>query len=514
MVNVTTLRVTMSVVFYFVLVVYALVLGLLFIYGLNFYYLSYQACKHRHDEPTTPPLVDHPHVTVQLPLYNERHVAHRLIDAVAALDWPTDRLQIQVLDDSTDETVHIVATAVARHVASGLNITHIRRDNRVGYKAGALAHGLRSADGEFIAIFDADFLPSPDFLNTTIPCFADAQVGFVQTRWDHLNDNYSLFTRLQALSIDGHFVVEQFARFQCGFFMNFNGTAGVWRRETIDDAGGWSADTLTEDLDLSYRAQLKGWQSGYLRQVSTPGELPITMTAYRRQQYRWARGSFETALRMIPGLIKAPLAGRVKIQALLHLTGYGIHALMFLLTLLYPLVVHLSVGRPYLVTLFGIATLFNFTAFAPTTYFALAQVQLGRQWWKHLPAILFLSVLGSGMMVNNLQAILHAFSNRTAVFERTPKFGTIGRGKKRTADSYRAKVSPLVLVEAVMLAFNLNTLRVALKVGHIIIAIYSGIFVAGLAYVLTLTVWHALQPGISDRLSSWLSGTVNDPQEV
>jgi cellulose synthase/poly-beta-1,6-N-acetylglucosamine synthase-like glycosyltransferase len=504
----------MNVAATIVLALYILVLSLLFVYGLNIYYLSFVARRQRGEEPEASPLSDYPPVTVQLPIFNERYVARRLIDAVTALDWPADRLQIQVLDDSTDETVHIAAAAVARQRARGVDIIHIQRDSRTGYKAGALAHGLRRATGEFIAIFDADFLPAPDFLHQTIPHFANPRTGFVQTRWAHLNEGYSLLTHLQALAIDAHFMVEQYARYQNGFFMNFNGTGGVWRRETIEDAGGWSAATLTEDLDLSYRAQLKGWQAGYLRQNATPAELPVTLTSYRRQQYRWARGSFETTRRLVPMILKTPLQRRVKIQALLHLTGYGIHALMFLLALLYPVVVFLSVGRPQLVMLFGLAGLFNFTAIAPTTYFALAQAELGRRWWKRLPAILFLSVLGSGMMVNNMQAILHAFTKKTAFFERTPKFGIIGKGHRRGSTGYRVKVSPLVLAEVGMLIFNLNTLRMAAQAGHTPIAVYSGIFAVGLSYVLGLTAWHALGPRLSAWFSGRLSDGIKDPQKA
>jgi cellulose synthase/poly-beta-1,6-N-acetylglucosamine synthase-like glycosyltransferase len=496
------------------ILVYGLLLSLLFVYGLNFYYLAFQARIHRGEEPEPPRLSEVPYVTVQLPIYNERFVVNRLIDAVAALDWPSDRLQIQVLDDSTDNTVRIAAATVASYRKQGLDIDHIRRENRVGYKAGALSNGLASAKGEFIAIFDADFLPSADYLKKAIPHFTDPRVGFVQARWDHLNQDYSLFTLLQSLSIDGHFAVEQFARFRCGFFMNFNGTAGIWRRETIVDSGGWSAATLTEDLDLSYRAQLNGWRPVYLRNLPVMAELPVSITAYRRQQYRWARGSFETARHMVPRIINSTLALRVKIQSLLHLTGYGIHALMFLLSLLYPLVVHLSVGRPTLVALFGIASLFNLTAFAPTTAFAFGQAELGRPWLRRMPAILFLSVFGSGMMVNNVRAILHAFSSRAAVFERTPKLGIVGSQRARESTSYKVKAGPLVIAEVAMLVFNLNTLRMALEVGHPFIAIYSGIFAAGLGYVLCLTGLQAIQAKFSAWHQGWLAERLNSPQEA
>lgn len=504
----------MNVITVVLLLVYGFLLALLFMYGLNFYYLAYQSRIHRDEKPERPELREYPQVTVQLPIYNEKFVANRLIDAVAELDWPGDRLEIQVLDDSTDQTVQIAAAAVAKHRNQGVDIRHIRRVNREGYKAGALSHGLERAKGEFIAVFDADFVPRVDFLKATVPYFAEPTVGFVQTRWEHLNDDYSLFTHLQSLSIDGHFAVEQFARFHSGFFMNFNGTAGVWRREAIQESGGWSASTLTEDLDLSYRAQLLGWRPVYLRDVTAPAELPISMTAYRRQQYRWARGSFETARRMIPRILSSAYSIRVKLQALLHLTGYGIHALMLLLSLLYPAVVYVSADKPYLVGLFGIATMFNLTAFAPTISFSLAQAELGRRWLRKVPAILFLSVLGSGMMVNNFRAILHAFGTRNGVFERTPKFGLVGRAKANGSTSYRAKPGAHMLIEALLLAFNLNTLRMAIEVGHVFIAVYAGIFAAGLGYVLGLTILHARSARLSDWLPGWLVERRNDPQEA
>jgi cellulose synthase/poly-beta-1,6-N-acetylglucosamine synthase-like glycosyltransferase len=504
----------MTVLILAVLCLYGSILAFLFAYGLNFYHLSRIAVRNRESEPEKPSLKEHPPVTVQLPIYNERYVVSRLIDAAAQLNYPLDRLQIQVLDDSSDETRSIAAAAVAHHRACGVNIQYVRRKKRTGFKAGALAHGLRSAQGDFIVIFDADFLPEPEFLQETIPHFNDPEVGFVQTRWGHLNERYSLLTHLQALSIDGHFGVEQFARFHGGYFMNFNGTAGVWRRAAIEDAGGWSARTLTEDLDLSYRAQLKGWRPVYLRDCSTKAELPVRLNAYRRQQYRWARGSFETARLMIPDVLRAKIGHATKLQALLHLTGYGIHALMFLLALIYPAIVHLSVGRPYLVGVFGLAMVFNFTAFAPTLYFTLAQAEMGRNWLKLLPKILFLSILGSGMMINNVQAILHSFKRRAGRFERTPKYGIIGSKRSAEAGLYRSRLGTSLLVEFGMLAYNLNTTRIAIMAGNYVIAVYSGIFALGLLYVLTMTVIQELIP----RLKGWGSVLgeehINDPQKA
>jgi cellulose synthase/poly-beta-1,6-N-acetylglucosamine synthase-like glycosyltransferase len=504
----------MDLFFYPLLTVYAIVLVALFVYGLNFYYLAYLTVKHRAPDPETPKLSEYPRVTVQLPIFNERYVASRLIDSVCQLDWPWDKLEIQVLDDSTDETVGIVATAVRRYRMQGLNIVHLHREDREGYKAGALAAGLKEAEGAFIAIFDADFLPPPRFLRDTVPHFADRELGFVQTRWGHLNADYSFFTKLQALSIDGHFMVEQYARQRAGFMMNFNGTAGVWRREAIDDAGGWRADTLTEDLDLSYRAQLAGWKPGYLRDVVTPAELPVMVNAYRRQQYRWAQGSIECAIRLIPRLWKAPLDRMVKLQGVLHLTGYWISVLMTVLSVLYPLVLVFFETHPQLVSLFGLALLFSFTALAPTTYFALAQRELGRTWWRHLPAILFLSVLGSGMMISNVQAIAQAFTRRSAVFERTPKFGVVGNRHQWDKKTYSVKVSPRIMLEVAMLLLNAHTVRSALAKGHYVIAFYAGIFASGLMFLISMTAWQAVRPGSGIRGSAVKKRTAKSSSEA
>jgi cellulose synthase/poly-beta-1,6-N-acetylglucosamine synthase-like glycosyltransferase len=469
---------------------YGLVLSALFIYGLNFFYFSYLTLKHRAPDAKAFPMDHHPRVTVQIPIYNERYVARRVIDAIAALDWPRDRLQIQVLDDSNDDTVDIVAESVQRYQKDGLDIHHLHRTNRVGYKAGALSEGLRYATGEFIAIFDADFLPERNFLHRTLPHFNDGKVGFVQTRWGHLNERFSFFTKLQALAIDGHFMVEQFVRFREGFLLNFNGTAGVWRVATIEEAGGWEFDTLTEDLDLSYRAQLAGWKGVYLRDTVTPGELPVTMNGFRRQQYRWARGSIESARKLLPRVLTSDLDLRLKLQSILHMTGYGIHVLMFALALIYPLIAVLSRDRPFVVTLYGLAAIFNLTVLAPTTYFTIAQVELNRSIWRRLPSILFLSVAGSGMMVNSLRGIVDAFSKREAVFERTPKFGSVGDRIAGSLQTYQVKANFQILLEVSMLLFNLNTFRLAWNNGLYFTVFYAGIFSAGLLYLLGMTAWE------------------------
>jgi len=289
-----------------VLILYIFVVCMLFAYGVNSYYLTYLAyklhrrAKTRPDSPDLANPADWPAVTIQLPLYNERYVAERLVRAAAALDYPPDRLQIQVLDDSTDDTTLILRQIVSRLQAGGINIHMIHRGNRNGYKAGALSAGFERSSGEFIAIFDADFVPRSDFLKRVIPRFADPEVAFVQTRWEHLNMDYSLFTLLQSFTLDAYFLIEQFARSQVGYWFNFNGTAGAWRRRAIEDAGGWKVGTLTEDLDLSYSAFLRGWKAEYAWDVSVPSELPVSFNAYRRQQHRWARGGMECAIRFLP----------------------------------------------------------------------------------------------------------------------------------------------------------------------------------------------------------------------
>ena len=296
-----------------ILVSYFFVLSILAVYGWHRYYLVYLYMRHKDSQPSEPePLDPLPVVTIQLPIYNEMYVADRLIEAVCRLDYPRELLEIQVLDDSTDETCEIAELAVRRHAAHGTDIKYFHRADRTGYKAGALEAGLQVARGSYIAIFDADFLPSADFLHRLLPHFADPKVGMVQARWGHINQDYSLLTKIQSILLDGHFVLEHGARNRAGHFFNFNGTAGMWRRETIGDAGGWQHDTLTEDLDLSYRAQLRGWKFVFLPDVVSPAEVPVEMNAFKSQQHRWAKGSIQTCKKLLPRILQAdlPTAGQ------------------------------------------------------------------------------------------------------------------------------------------------------------------------------------------------------------
>ncbi|MBI3536928.1 MAG: glycosyltransferase [Chloroflexi bacterium] len=479
----------MSEIFFMgVIGIYLFVAGLLFVYGTNFFYMALIAWRHRHTRVLAPPLTRVPRVTVQLPIYNELYVAERLIDAVARLDYPSDAFEIQVLDDSTDETVEIARRAVERQRARGIAIEHVRRNQRVGFKAGALAHGLASATGEFIAIFDADFVPPPNFLKRVMPHFENARLAFVQTRWTHLNADYSLLTFLQSLMIDAHFMIEQFARWRAGYWFNFSGTAGVWRRAALEDAGGWSADTLAEDLDASYRAFLRGWDALYLRDVETPAEIPVSFCAYRNQQHRWARGSLECAIKLLPRVWRAPIPLGKKLQATLHLTGYGIHLLMFGLTLLYPILVTLPQNDALMRTLFGVAFIFNITTFAPLIVSALAQKHLGRDVARVLPAILFLTILGAGMMLNTVRAALTILIQKENVFERTPKFGIARRHETWTHREYQLDLDPIVYAELGLAFFTTMSALWALDANSWVIAFYSFLFSAGLVFSSATTI--------------------------
>src|SRR5712691_5770650 len=305
-----------------ILAAYFFVLIILAVYGWHRYYLVFLYMRNRDREPRPGPQLDPlPVVTVQLPLYNEMYVADRLIDAVCRIEYPRELLEIQVLDDSTDETRSIAELAVRRFAAQGIDIKYFHRTARTGYKAGALEAGLKVARGEFIGIFDADFIPTPDFLTRLIPHFRDPKIGMVQARWGHINEDYSLLTKIQAILLDGHFILEHGGRNRGGRFFNFNGTAGVWRRTAIEEAGGWQHDTLTEDLDLSYRAQLAGWEFVFVPGLIAPAEVPVEMNAFKSQQHRWAKGSIQTCRKLLPRILRSNLPWGVKAEAFFHLTA-------------------------------------------------------------------------------------------------------------------------------------------------------------------------------------------------
>lgn len=410
-----------------------------------------------------PPRADLPTVTVQLPLYNERYVVRRLIDAVAALDYPRDRLEIQVLDDSTDSTTAIARARAAFWRERGVDIRVLHRPERTGFKAGALAWGLQQARGELIAVFDADFCPRPDFLLRVVPHFlADPRLGMVQTRWSHRNADQSLITRAQAIALDGHFVVEQTARSRAGLLMHFNGSGGVWRRACIEESGGWQSDTVCEDLDLSYRAQLAGWRCRFLPEVDCPAELPSQLLAFKQQQARWAKGSAQCLRKLARPLLANRRTGPVrKLLGLLHLSGYFVHPLLLLLLLLTP--VTLLVPSP----LGHWAGLLGPLCLGPILVYCTGQWALYRDWGRRLLAFPALVIVGTGIAWGNTVAILQGLTRWGGVFLRTPKFPAEGGGKGRPRPSYRLTGDGSVLGEMTLAAYALAVAAMAWGRGRV-----------------------------------------------
>lgn len=398
---------------------------LLCLYGGHRLYLTWQVYRDTR-APSLPALPDRlPIVTVQLPLYNEKYVVERLIDAVAALRYPRDRLQIQVLDDSADDTAGLAAMRVEYHRARGCWIEHLRRTDRTGYKAGALAAALPQARGELIAIFDADFVPGPSLLLDSISPFADPRVGMVQTRWKHLNRGYSILTQVQAIMLDAHFTIDQVARSRGGVYFNFNGTAGIWRTEAIRDAGGWQWDTITEDLDLSYRAQLRGWRFVYLEHVGCPSELPVEMNAFKSQQHRWAKGAIQVMKKTLPLVWRAPVPLRIKVEATLHLSSNLAYLLMLIQSAVFLLPSILARAQHgWLMTLWWMdLPLLLVATGGHLVFFLVGQQRLGsiRQRLVYVPALLATAV---GLGLNNGRAVVEALLGRdSGPFIRTSKLG-------------------------------------------------------------------------------------------
>jgi cellulose synthase/poly-beta-1,6-N-acetylglucosamine synthase-like glycosyltransferase len=498
-----------GVLWYAAIVLYSLILIVFFIVGLNLLYMVALASRRAPRHLPLPPHKVEPRITVQLPIYNEFYVVDRLISAACALDWPRDRLEIQVLDDSTDETQFRASRLVQRFRDAGLNIHYLHRSQRIGYKAGALEEGLNTANGEFIAIFDADFVPPSDFLRNTIPYFQHDRVGFVQTRWGHLNQSYSILTQFQSVVIDAHFLVDQVARNRGGYFMNFNGTAGVWRRETIVEAGGWQHDTVAEDLDLSYRAQLLGWEAVYLPDVVTHAELPITISAYRSQQRRWAAGGFACAIKLLPRVMRAPLSVGVKIQAALHLLGYGSHACLLLLLVMHPLLVALgiveTVSRSTLTPLLLPATLVP--AIAPWVYLCYAQRRATGRWVRRAPQILGASVLGAAIMTSTTTAMLKVLSsNKHPVFERTPKYGIASTSEAWDGKRYGPAADPAFGLEIMIACNTLSGLLYAASARNWASLFFTVYMLAGLILYIVLSVAQMNASLVPRALASSASG--------
>jgi cellulose synthase/poly-beta-1,6-N-acetylglucosamine synthase-like glycosyltransferase len=403
---------------------YFIVLVILAAYGIHRYSLVYNFFRHRKNAAGPPPdITEWPRVTVQLPIYNERYVIERLVDAVAQFDYPRELLEIQVLDDSTDETQTVARNCVERHQALGVPISYIHRDNREGFKAGALQEGLKATSGELVAIFDADFIPPPDFLRRTIPYFADATIAMVQTRWSYINRDYSALTEVEAILLDGHFAIEHSSRFRSGVFFNFNGTAGVWRRAAIEDAGGWQHDTLTEDTDLSYRAQLRGWKFLYLPEIDCPSELPVEMNAFKSQQARWAKGLMQTAKKILLPVLRAKVSPAVKAEAFFHLTANISYPLMvFLSVILLPAMIVRFYQGWFQVLIIDLPLFLASTCSISSFYLAAERALYPKTWKRTFLYLPFVMAVGIGLSVRNAVAVLEAIFGVKSEFVRTPKY--------------------------------------------------------------------------------------------
>jgi cellulose synthase/poly-beta-1,6-N-acetylglucosamine synthase-like glycosyltransferase len=425
------------------LVPYFAVMIVLALYGVHRYTMCYLYFKYKKNYNPNPPqhFAELPRVTVQLPIFNEQFVIDRLIEAVCAMEYPKEKLEIQVLDDSTDETQQVAATIVARYAALGHPIEYIHRTNRYGYKAGALDAGLKVAKGEFVAIFDADFVPPPDWLMKVIHHFAEPGIGMVQTRWSHMNRNYSMLTQIEAILLDGHFIIEHGARVRTGDYFNFNGTAGMWRIKAIADGGGWQHDTLTEDTDLSYRSQLAGWKFKYLPEVECPSELPIEMSAFKTQQARWAKGLIQTSIKVLPLVFKSDVPRRIKIEAVYHLTANLSYPLMVIMTafLMPAMIVRFYQGW-FQMLLFDVPLFTASTASIGVFYLMAERELFPKTWWKTFLYLPVLMALGIGLTVTNTKAVMEALFGIKSAFVRTPKYRVAKKGEKSQAAKYRKRL--------------------------------------------------------------------------
>jgi cellulose synthase/poly-beta-1,6-N-acetylglucosamine synthase-like glycosyltransferase len=479
---------------------YLVILVALALYGFHRSSLVYLYYRNRHRRPVPAgKFAELPAVTVQLPLYNEMYVAERLLDAVSAIRYPRDRFQIQVLDDSTDETRDICRRKIEQLILRqpDLDIEYIHRVDRTGFKAGALENGLGTAKGELVLIFDADFVPNPDILERTVHHFLDPKVAVVQCRWEHINRDFSALTEAQALMLDGHFIMEHAGRNRSGRFFNFNGTAGLWRRAAIVDAGSWHHDTLTEDMDLSYRAQLRGWRFVYLPEIAAPAELPVEMSAFKAQQFRWAKGSIQVARKLLPRILRSQASFAQKVEAFFHLTNNFAYPLLLLLSLLLLPNLVLRTTHGVREVLMIDLPLFFGTTLSLAAFYLASEHEVARltgdrsrstlSTLGQLPLVLS---LGIGLCVNQTRAVIEAVFGRETEFVRTPKHGIRGKLETWSGKKYRAAKSLTPLFELTMAAYFLVAVRIALLNGHYVSIPFLLLFLFGFGYVGTLSAWQ------------------------
>ena len=481
---------------------FAVMIGLSF-YGIHRYTMCYVYYRDRKNYNPDPPqhFDELPRITVQLPIFNEQFVIDRLIEAVCAMEYPREKLDIQVLDDSTDETCEVAAAIVARYAALGHPIFYIHRTDRTGYKAGALDAGLKVAKGEYVAIFDADFVPPTDWLMKVVHHFAELEIGMVQTRWEHLNRDYSTLTQIEAILLDAHFVIEQGSRCRSGEFFNFNGTAGMWRIKAISDGGGWQHDTLTEDTDLSYRSQLAGWRFKYLPDVVCPAELPIEMTAFKTQQARWAKGLIQTSIKILPRVFKSKISKRKKWEAVQHLTANLSYPLMIVMTafLIPAMIVRFYQG--WFQMLLIDFPLFTASTFSIAVFYLAAERELFPKKWKrtflYLP---FLMALGIGLTVTNSKAVMEAIFGIKSAFVRTPKYRVAKKGEKSQAAKYRKRLKLTPWIELLLGCYFFGAIVYTFSNQNYFTAPFLILFVIGYWYT-------GLMSLLQGRFERWRSGS-------
>ena len=457
-------------------------------YTCNFYYLTYLSIKRKQVLSTAN--VGTPSITIQLPIYNEKYVAKRLIDAVCAMDYPKEKMRIMVLDDSDDETVNILSDVVIKYKKQGFQIEHIRRNTRKGYKAGALKHAMQTTDTEFVAIFDADFIPPNWFLKRAIPHFSNSNIGLIQCRWGHVNENYSAITQAQALSLDFHFLIEQKAKSNSNLFMNFNGTAGIWRCSCIKDAGGWHTATLVEDLDLSYRAQMKGWKCVFLHDIVVDAELPVQMNAAKRQQFRWAKGSIQCAIKLLVDIaIKRKISVEAKIQAFVQLTRHIVYPLMLMQFLALPVLLASNMNL-YLVSFIPALTIAAYLAMGPGAYIVIIQSMYHKSWKSKAKILPSLLVYNAGMSVNNSVAVFDAVFGKKNEFLRTPKYGIINKEDNWRDKAYNLPFTKTTLLEIFFGIYGIMGILISIFSNNPVFAPIIGLQTVGFFYISYMSLSH------------------------
>jgi cellulose synthase/poly-beta-1,6-N-acetylglucosamine synthase-like glycosyltransferase len=475
-----------------ILILYLFSLTVLLVYSSHGFIMLFYDSRIKRNEYKTIPLDNSQSVTIQLPLFNEMNVAERLINAVCEIDYPKENLQIQVLDDSIDETVEIVAKLVSIKCSEGFNIEHVKRANRQGYKAGALKEGLNSASGNFIAIFDADFIPRKDFLKKTLPHFFSSKIGMVQTRWEHLNETNSLLTRIEAFALNGHFVIEQEVRNKSGFFINFNGTGGIWRKACILDSGNWQADTLTEDLDLSYRAQLNGWKFVYLKDETTPSELPTEISSLKTQQFRWTKGAIETAKKTLTNIWKSRLNIKTKLQSTFHLTNNVVYPFVLLAGILNLPILFIQSSGEYNAT-FNFMLVFALAFISTFLFYLSAQKKIYKDWIKRILIFpLFISVT-MGMSINNTRAVFQGLLNKKSEFVRTPKYSSIVDIKNQRQYRSASKFSIQLFFEILFTLYSLVGLLLSVYFFEVMAFPFHLMFFVGFLYVSSQSLKEVFQ---------------------